>query len=99
MRTIRILLLLLLVAAASATYVVLRPMATEPVQTIKESVTLDSPPATLEVAPVVTPQSNAVAVKEKKPVQPLEERGDAMLFEIDALQNTPFDQAVTMPFD
>jgi hypothetical protein len=34
-----------------------------------------------------------------QPVQTLEERGDAMLFEIDALQGTPFDQAVVMPFE
>jgi len=34
-----------------------------------------------------------------EPVQPIEERGDAMLSEIDALQGMPFDQAVTMPFD
>ena len=33
------------------------------------------------------------------PVQSVDERGDALLFEIDALQGTPFDQAVTMPFD
>ena len=41
-----------------------------------------------------------VAVEEpKQPVQSLEERGDAMLFEMDALQGTPFDQAVVMPFE
>lgn|GEM_PF-4665984 len=33
------------------------------------------------------------------PVQTLDERGDAMLFEIDALQGLLFDQAVVMPFD
>lgn len=33
------------------------------------------------------------------PVQTLEERGDAMLFEAQALLDTPFDQAITMPFD
>jgi hypothetical protein len=33
------------------------------------------------------------------PVEPLKERGDAMLFEIDALQGMPFDQAVVMPFE
>lgn len=41
-----------------------------------------------------------VAVEEPEtPVQPLEERGDAMLFECEALYGTPFDQAITMPFD
>lgn len=34
-----------------------------------------------------------------KPVQTLEERGDAMIFEGQALLDTPFDQAITMPFD
>ncbi len=34
-----------------------------------------------------------------EPVQILEERGDAMLSEIDMLGGTPFDQAITMPFD
>jgi hypothetical protein len=33
------------------------------------------------------------------PVQPIEERGDAMLFEIDVLQSTPFDKEVVAPFD
>lgn len=41
-----------------------------------------------------------VAVEEpKQPVQSLAERGDAMLFESEALMGTPFDQAITMPFD
>ncbi len=41
-----------------------------------------------------------VAIEEpKQPVQSLEERGDAMLFESDALFGTPFDQATMMPFD
>ena len=42
-----------------------------------------------------------VAVEEPlQPVQTLEERGgDAMLFEIDALWGTPFDQAIVMPFE
>jgi hypothetical protein len=35
----------------------------------------------------------------KEPVQPLEERGDAMLFEIEALRNMPFDEAIVTPFD
>lgn len=35
----------------------------------------------------------------KEPVQTIEERGDAMLFEIEALSLMPFDQAITMPFD
>ncbi len=42
------------------------------------------------------------AVVEEKPIEPVqtvEERDDAMLFEAEALHGTPFDQAITMPFD
>lgn len=47
--------------------------------------------------PVAT---NAIPpIEVQVPVQPIEERGDAMLYEIDALQGTPFDKAVTQPFD
>lgn len=35
----------------------------------------------------------------QEPVLPVEERGDAMLFEMDALQGLPFDATITMPFD
>ncbi len=35
----------------------------------------------------------------QRPVQTIEERGDAMLFEADALSTMPFDQEITMPFD
>ena len=35
----------------------------------------------------------------KTPVQPIEERGDAMLFESEALFGTPFDRAVVIPFN
>lgn len=37
--------------------------------------------------------------KGNPPVQTLEERGDAMLFEADALASMPFDLAIVMPFD
>lgn len=52
-----------------------------------------------EIPIVVEPRVAQEPVPVQVPVQPLEERGDAMLFEIDALNNLPFDQAVTMPFD
>lgn len=52
------------------------------------------PPA--DPVPVPAPQG-AVAVS--APVQPVEERGDALLFESEALFGTPFDQAIVMPFD
>ena len=54
-------------------------------------VALEAPSSTVAVA--VEP----AAVQ--APVQPIEERGDAMLFEIDALGNMPFDTSITMPFD
>ena len=91
MKLVRIALLLFLFAAASAAYVWLR-----------------SAPGNLSVHdPVAGPEAqrerNTVAVSAtngaQESVQPLEERGDAMLFEIEALQNTPFDEAITMPFD
>jgi hypothetical protein len=44
-------------------------------------------------------EAPAAIQQPKQPVQPVEERGDAMLFEADALHATPFDQAVVMPFD
>ena len=51
-----------------------------------------SPPE--EMPPVV---EAPVAVEEpKQPVQSLAERGDAMLFESEALAGTPFDQAITI---
>lgn len=46
--------------------------------------------------PIAIPDKPAVA---QKPVQTLEERGDLMLFEADALSSMPFAQAVVMPFD
>ena len=55
-----------------------------------------------EAAPVISGvQVSAVSEVEKvqKPVQTIEERGDAMLFEGQALLDMPFDQAIVMPFD
>jgi hypothetical protein len=82
--------MLLLIATAAAAYVWLRfvpeiPSAAEPVALPGR-----------EPAGSITNQAPPDA---PVPVQPLEERGDAMLFEIDALQNTPFDEAVVQPFD
>lgn len=51
-------------------------------------------PAHAAVAPEAEPAELA-----QVPVQSIEERGDAMLFEADALSTMPFDQAITMPFD
>ena len=91
MKVVRIVLILSLFAAVSAAYVWLR------------STPEAAPAAEPMVMPVeqqmVVPATNEARVDAKEPVQPLEERGDAMLFEIEALQNTPFDEAIVMPFD
>lgn len=44
-------------------------------------------------------EAPVAAESPREPVQSLEERGDAMLFEGEALVGTPFDQPVVMPFD
>jgi hypothetical protein len=57
------------------------------------------------VEPVVQPQeprpvaSPIATLEPQRPVQTLDERGDAMLFEATALSGTPFDKAVVMPFE
>lgn len=95
MKAVRIVPVLLLFAAASAAYVWLRPASeTAPVD---ESATI--PAGQKADVRVAEPVTNAAPVEANEPVQPLEERGDAMLFEIDALQNTPFDEAIVQPFD
>ena len=75
----------------------------EPERVAKEFRPLENPSLPAEPTPVVVlPQTVTapVAIAEpKQPVQSLEERGDAMLFEIEALAGMPFDQAITMPFD
>ena len=57
----------------------------------------------LSAKPLVQPleivQESEEPVAVKTPVQPLEERGDMMLFEIEALAGMPFGQAILMPFD
>lgn len=53
--------------------------------------------STVTESAVVLETSEAVE-EPRQPAQPLEERGDAMLFESEALFGTPFDQAVVMPF-
>lgn len=100
MKAVHILILLLLAVMASAAYVLLRPPArpvavppSEPPEAVEKPVRMPQAPVH---APAVT---NPPAAPAQTPVQPIEERGDAMLFEIEALQNTPFDQAITMPFD
>ena len=48
---------------------------------------------------ISNPPEAVVENKPAEPVQTVEKRGDAMLFEAEALHGTPFDQSVTMPFD
>ena len=69
----------------------------EEIQPLEEPV-LPAKPILQEEVPLVI--EAPVAIEEpKQPVQSLEERGDAMLFESDALFGTPFDQSAMMPFD
>jgi hypothetical protein len=63
-----------------------------------EETVLHAEPSPLTEAPRLIDAPAAVE-EPKQPVQSLEERGDAMLFEMEALEGTPFDQAVVMPFE
>jgi len=95
MKAIRIIPILSLFALASAAYVWMRtvpkvPSGPEPNAIPGEPQAADR----MEVSTTNTPPR-----EEETPVQPLEERGDAMLFEIDALQHTPFDEAIVKPYD
>lgn len=97
MKATRIVTILLLLVIATAAYVMLddppppAPELAPPVEALPEEPIVRSY--------IVTTNTRSVKEEAKEPVQPLEERGDAMLFEIDALQDTPFDQGVTRPFD
>ncbi len=51
------------------------------------------------IQPTQTPEIVDEPNRTKTPVLPVEDRGDAMLSEIDMLGGTPFDQSITMPFD
>ncbi len=91
MNAVRIVPILLLFAAASTAYVWLRSSPETP--SMPESIAISGEQQT--AVQMAVPATNEAPV----PVQPLEERGDAMLFEIEALQNTPFDEAIVTPFD
>ena len=111
MKSIRFILFGSLVVAAAAYVFGIRnqqPIAgsgnDEPVPALETQYPLiESAQQTVLAEPIVMPEAIPVVATEtsevKTPVQPLEERSDAMLFEIDALQGMPFDQAITMPFD
>ncbi|MBN2163669.1 MAG: hypothetical protein JXR25_07345 [Pontiellaceae bacterium] len=101
MKAARIALILLtLVAVAAASSNSIRPAA----NTAPEPEVISEPdrsvPAAIPVADEAPPVAPPVVeVPEPSSVQSLEERGDAMLFEIDALGSTPFDQETISPFD
>jgi hypothetical protein len=91
MKAARTIPILLLIATASAAYVWFRLHPETPC--VPEPIALPGR------EPSGSLTNEAPAEEAQVPVQPLEERGDAMLFEIEALQNTPFDEAVVQPFD
>ena len=75
------------------------PVADKTFSAVAELVLQDSDRIVVAAA---TEQASAEAVwieTPKAPVQPLEERGDAVLFDIGALSATPFDEAILFPFD
>ncbi len=95
MKAVSIALAVVSVAVASTAYV-LRRSAPQPVAhpvPVEVPVVAEHP-----VFPEPVP-TNAVKVNDDGPVQSLEDRGDAMLFEIDALQSMPFDEPIVRPFD
>ena len=106
MKPRRLILYVLLIALAACLWRVARFQA-EPVRQDAEPVAVYQPLEAIAptVAPVSPPtESRSVeppiaGIEPGRPVQNLEERGDAMLFEASALEGTPFDQAVVMPFE
>ncbi len=72
---------------------------------VQEPVLLSFADSPKGIEPVVqsmeieTVTASIAEVKPQSPIQPIEERGDAMLFESEALFGTPFDHAVVIPFN
>jgi len=105
MKANRILLLLFSIAATALVVSSrLRPLdqgvvvsVAEVLQPMEESVLSAEPTATVD--PPQQIEALVAVVEPKRPIQSLEERGDAMLFESEALFGTPFDQAIVMPFE
>lgn len=61
---------------------------------------LESAEPKSEPIAVVATEAEAPAAEEvHEVVDPIEDRRDAMLWEIDALGGTPFDESIVMPFD
>jgi len=83
---------------ALAYMVFLPPSGGAPLGQALEDPAMPAEPLPLEEMPRII--EAPVAIEEpKQPGQSLAERGDAMLFESEALHGTPFDQAIVMPFD
>ena len=99
---------LVVLLAVGVAYVLvdrLQPLPETPVEAevaVLQPVEISTPvfeSSTVTGSPVVL-EAPATVEEPTQPVQSLEERGgDALLFEIDALQGMPFDQAVVMPFE
>jgi len=102
MKILRIILLILLIVCAVAS---LRRAPVENTPELEPGTRTEQPmgvaatPSESFSAPEPVSTNVARPVEVQVPVQPIEERGDAMLYEIDALQGTPFDQSITMPHD
>lgn len=103
MKTVRIILYVLLAVAALIVLRGLGPEQPEGVLPTPATDVLALQESRIPAPPLAEPSPKVEAASEpvemQQPVQPIEERGDAMLHEIHALQGTPFDQEVTMPFD
>lgn len=105
MKPIHIVIGLLLIGLAVVVWTSFRP-SVEPHPAVSESSVLQSLEDPVLSAKPIPPSDTPAMVEApvaaedpRQPVQPIEERGDAMLFEIDALHGTPFDEAVVMPFN
>lgn len=94
-----LLLILLFAAAASAAYFMLQADSPAAIPAPPPPFTSSVPKTVSPEVITTNPETNIIPAVAEDPGVPLEERGDAMLFEIDALQNSPFDDAVTRPFD
>ncbi len=99
MKASRINFILLSISLVTLIYMLpLRPSVGVPSGQALEESALSAEPIPPEEMPRLI--EAPVAIEEPKiPIQSLEERGDALLFESEALFGTPFDQAVVMPFD
>ncbi len=112
MKAVRIILYGVLVASAFYAYMPDRvePVAVQDLDAVAVVLVQEPVPMSLEEMPrvnepiaqpleVETVVAPVAEIKPQSPVQPVEERGDAMLFEISALEGMPFDQAIVMPFE